>query len=126
MDNKLSAVLVLTVGLLLVPESTFPHHGAAKYDRQSLITVEGTVTEFKFGNPHIRIHFEVESDKGDVQKWTGECSGVNQLRRNGWSSRSLKPGDQITAIGNPAKDGSYRVRLTKVVLANGQELSTWR
>jgi hypothetical protein len=33
----------------------------------------------------------------------------------------FKPGDQITVSGNCAKNGSYTMRLSKVVLPNGKE-----
>ena len=46
------------------------------------------------------------------------------LARAGWKRDSLKPGNEITAIGNPAKDGKPIMHLDKIVFANGQELSS--
>jgi hypothetical protein len=44
------------------------------------------------------------------------------LANHGWSKDSLKPGDQVTIVGNPNKDGSPTMRFEKVILPSGQEL----
>ena len=80
------------------------------------------MTEFQFINPHVEITVEVKDDKGKVEKWIGEANSPNVLSRRGWSRDIIKPGDQITVIGNRGKNGSTTLRLQKVVLANGQEL----
>jgi hypothetical protein len=46
------------------------------------------------------------------------------LARAGWKKDTVKPGDEITLIGNPAKDGKPLMHLDKIVFANGQELAT--
>jgi hydrogenase maturation factor len=69
---------------------------------------------------------EVENDKGDVEKWAAELGTLGVLSRINWRRDSVKPGDQITIYGNPARDGRSLMRLMKVVLPNGQELSAGR
>jgi hypothetical protein len=100
----------------------FAHHGTAAYETAKLTTVKGTATEFKFINPHVEITVEVKDDKGKIDKWLGEANSPNVLSRHGWSKEIIKPGDQITVIGYRAKNGSYTLRLQKVVLSDGQEL----
>jgi hypothetical protein len=100
----------------------FAHHGTAAYETTKLTTVKGTATEFKFINPHVEITVEVKDDKGKIEKWLGEANSPNVLSRHGWSKEIIKPGDQITVIGYRAKNGSYTLRLQKVVLSDGQEL----
>ncbi len=96
-------------------------HGVRPCVRK-LTTVRGTVTEFQFINPHVEITVEVKDEKGKTEKWLGEANSPNVLSRHGWSKELIKPGDQITVIGYRAKNGSYTLRLQKVVLSNGQEL----
>jgi hypothetical protein len=121
--TKLMTVLALAVTLLVVSVPLQAHHGASMFDMKSSITVKGTVTSFEWTNPHAMIFADAKDDKGGVQKWTVETrGGPNVLTNAGWTKDSLKPGDQITLIGHPAKDGTYKMRLAKVVLANGQEL----
>jgi hypothetical protein len=122
MKNWLLLLLVVPFGLLLVSSPLSAHHGTSPYDSTKLITVKGIVTDFQFINPHVEIYVEVQDDKGKVEKWVGEANSPNVLTRHGWRRDIIRPGDQITVIGNRAKDGTYMLRLQKVVLADGREL----
>jgi hypothetical protein len=113
------AVLVFLVSLS-VPVSA--HHGASPYDSTKLSNLKGTVTSFQFINPHVVIAVEVKDSSGKVETWTGEANSPNVLSRHGWDRDIIKKGDQITVIGNPAKNGSKTLRLQKVILSTGQEL----
>lgn len=115
-----AVLLFLSVGL-----STSAHHGFVTwFDMSRSVTVKGTVTSFDWTNPHSYIYLDVKNEKGAVEKWTIELGAPAMLARAGWKRDALKPGDEITAIGNPAKDGKPTMHLDKVVFANGQELST--
>jgi hypothetical protein len=122
MNSWRSATLVVLVGLFVVSLPVLAHHGTAAYETAKLTTVKGTATDFKFINPHVEITVEVKDDKGKIEQWLGEANSPNVLSRHGWSKEIIKPGDQITVIGYRAKNGSYTLRLQKVVLSNGQEL----
>jgi len=73
-------------------------------------------------NPHTQITFTVTDDRGNIEKWVAEGPGPNRLANHGWSKDSLKPGDEITIVGNRNRDGSPTMRFEKVILPNGQEL----
>ena len=115
-----AVLLFLSAGL-----STSAHHGFVTwFDMSRSVTVKGTVTSFDWTNPHSYIYLDVKNEKGAVEKWTVELGAPAMLSRAGWRRDALKPGDEITAIGNPAKDGKPMMHLDKIVFANGQELST--
>jgi Family of unknown function (DUF6152) len=117
--RSFAAVLVL----LIVSLPEYAHHGASMFDMVRLVTVKGTVTSFEWINPHSMIYADVKDDKGNVQKWAIETrGGPNALTRAGWSKETLKPGDDVTFVGHPAKNGTNNMRLVKVVLADGKEL----
>lgn len=104
--------------------ATYGHHGiVAWFDMSGSITLKGTVTSFEWTNPHCYIYFDATDEKGANEKWTAEMGGVPMLGRAGWRRETVKPGDQITLIGKPAKDGKRSIQLDKAVLANGQELA---
>jgi len=106
MNSKRFSVLVLAVGLLSVVPM-FAHHAQTLYDRESSVTVEGTVTKMEWTNPHIFLFFDVKDEKGNIENWGTEFSSPVTLRRNyGWSKDTFKPGDRITVTGNPRKDGT--------------------
>lgn len=127
MSNRLMTFTTTTAVLLLLSlgGSAYAHHGFVSwFDMSKSTTVKGTVTSFDWTNPHSYIYFDVKDDKGAVEKWTAELGALAMLSRAGWRKDTLKPGDEITATGNRAKDGKPIMHLDKIVLANGQELSS--
>jgi len=126
MNVKVATRFVLAAVVLLVSGLAFAHHGAAGYESNKVTTLKGTVTEFRFQNPHAQIFLDVKDSTGKVQNWILEAVGIATLSRSGWSKSIMKPGDEITVTGNPAKNGSPSMRLTKVVLASGKELGLER
>ncbi len=120
MNNRLSGLVLLVVALF-ISAPLFAHHGTSPYDSTKLTTVKGTVTDFEFINPHVEIYLEVKNDKDKIEKWVGEANSPNILSRHGWSRDLIHPGDQITLIGNRSKNGTFMLRLQKVVLADGRE-----
>jgi len=126
MRNRLVVFPVTAVLLLLsIGGSTYAHHGFVSwFDVTRSTTVKGTVTSFDWTNPHAYIYFDVKDEKGNIEKWTAELGAIGMLTRAGWRRDTLKPGDEITAVGNRAKDGKPVMHLDKIVFANGQELSS--
>lgn len=124
MMNKLAVLLSITFAALLVSAPILAHHGETNYDTEKFVTVKATVTNFEFINPHTQIYLDAKNEKGEIEKWTCEARSPAMLVRNGvWNKNTLKPGDVITAIGFRAKNGSNILRLKKIVLADGTELS---
>jgi hypothetical protein len=123
MRVKPLALVVLAAATLPVSIPAFAHHGAASYDSKKLTTLKGTVTEFRYINPHSELFLNVVDASGKSQKWIAELVSVASLSRYGWTKNTLKPGDQISITGNAAKNGSYTMRLSKLTLPNGKVLS---
>ena len=105
MRKKLILSLISTGVLFVLSGPAFAHHGSAAYDMSKSVTVAGTITDFQFVNPHVLIAMDVKDPSGKVEKWQGELTSPNHLARAGWTKSTLKPGDQITLIGGPAKSG---------------------
>jgi len=123
MRNKFILPLLAVGILFFVSGPVFAHHGAAAYETAKSITVSGTVTDFQFVNPHVLISLDAKDPStGKMGKWQGELTSPNHLARAGWTKSTLKPGDQVTIIGGPAKSGSTTMWIRKV-LKDGQEVS---
>src|ERR1700688_3256278 len=121
MKAKLFAV-VAALALLIVVAPVFAHHGTAAYDTGNALTFKGTVTDFRFINPHCQIYFDVKNDKGEVEHWQGELTAPNKLARAGWTKHSLNPGDQITVTGAMGKNNAHALTIRKLVGPDGQSM----
>jgi hypothetical protein len=126
MKTKLISLFFPVVAFLLLAIPTFAHHGASVYESQKVTTLKGTVTGFRFMNPHTELSFDVKSADGKVEKWTAEAASLVTMSRMGWTRDMFKPGDAITVSGNRAKNGSFTMRLSKVVTASGKEYNVQR
>ena len=112
----------IAAAFLLLSAPLLAHHGAAAYDTTKMVTVKGTVTDFQFVNPHTELFFSVQNGRGEPEIWQGELTAPNRLSRIGWSSRTLKPGDSITVIGNRAKSGAHLLLVRKIIGPKGASL----
>lgn len=104
---------ILTFALLLLSAPAFAHHGASAYEPK-LTTLKGTITDYQFMNPHTELAFDVKDSSGKVSNWTAEAASALTMSRLGWNKSMFKAGDQITVVGNSAKNGSHTMRLRKV------------
>lgn len=98
------------------------HHSSALYDREKPVTLKGVVKDMQWMNPHSWIEVLAATDGGKPTGWTIEMEGPNVMQREGWSRRSLLPGDRITAKVMPLKDGRPGARLIEVTKADGTVL----
>ena len=113
---------LLTIAALLTTSSVLAHHSNAAFDGDKVIVLKGTVTQWKWTNPHVWILLSVDDGKGGKVDWAIEGRTPGQLLRAGWSRSILKAGDVITVDFSPAKDGTKTGLLTRVRLADGTVL----
>ncbi|HEX4643461.1 MAG TPA: DUF6152 family protein [Candidatus Acidoferrales bacterium] len=122
MRSRLLWMSGVFVAFLATSAPAFAHHAWHGYDMANVTTIKGTVTQFDWSNPHVWISFEAQDDKGTVEKWTAGGPSPSRMANTGWDKDTLKPGDQISAVGHRIEDGTFSMRLVKVVLADGREL----
>ncbi len=114
--------------LLLLSLSALAHHGNSAYDETVRVPIKGTVTEFIWTNPHSQIYLDVKDKSGKTVNWGVETNSPAILGRAGWTKTSIKPGDEVTIILCPAKNGAPVAYIgtgdpgTKVIFADGREL----
>ena len=107
------------IAVLLVATSALAHHSNSAFDGDKVMVLTGTVTEWKWTNPHVWIILSV--DDATAARCSGRLRACTpgQLVRTGWSRTILKAGDTITVDFSPAKDGSRTGLLTRVRRADG-------
>jgi len=116
--------LIMAAALVAAPVAA--HHGAGVFEPEKKVTIEGTVTEFQFVNPHVLVYIDVKGEGGKEVKWGGELTSPNRLARDAravkWHKDILKPGDAITMTGHPARNGAPMMDILKIVDAQGTVL----
>jgi hypothetical protein len=110
-------------GWLLMAGAPSAHHSTAMYDSQNPVTVTGTVKRFEWTNPHAFVYIEVKDEKtGAVVEWECEMMSLNHLRAYGWTSRTVKAGEVISATGAPARSGAPSMIANRLKLPDGREI----
>ena len=107
---------------LAAPSVVRAHHSTAMFEPENRVTLTGTVKDFQWTNPHAWIQVAVAGADGKSADWSFECGSPNTLSRQGWKPSTLKPGDAITVVANPMKDGTSAGLMYTVELADGRTL----
>jgi hypothetical protein len=116
-------ILLATLGSGWLP--AIAHHGTiVSYDMTKLVTLKGSVKEWRFANPHAQLYFVVIDEIGQTVEWGGELNSPALLRRDGWTKDIFQPGDEVSLSVHPSKAGTHFgvVDRSKPVTVNGKEL----
>jgi hypothetical protein len=113
--------LAIAALLAIGSQSAAAHHSFAAFDRERNVILTGTVKEFQWTNPHAWIEITVP-DGEKAEEWSIEAGSPNMMARQGWKSRTLKPGDKIALVMHPMLSGAPVGSLVSVTLADGTVL----
>ena len=87
--------------------AAWAHHSFAMFDMSKNLTLEGTVKDFQWTNPHVWIDLVVtDPASGQPVVWAVECNSTAVLGRSGWKRDSIKAGDKISLTIHPLKQGT--------------------
>jgi hypothetical protein len=101
--------LVVIVGLL--PCAAVAHHSPAAFDISREVKLEGVVTKYAFGNPHIYLTIEMTAADGGVVSQEIEAGPISTIQPLGLQRDSLAIGDRVTVRANPSRRGPGRTVL---------------
>ena len=122
MARRMRGVTALLLGVVAaVP--TAAHHSFAMFDQTRKVVLKGTVVTFQWTNPHAFLELDVPGAGGTSLRWSVELNSPNNLKRQGWSRTSVKPGDKVAVTINPVRNGKPGGLFNSVVLADGKTLS---
>ena len=114
--NRKCLALLATAAVLLGPSVQAHHSFAATYFVDQEISIDGTLTQFMFRNPHSFVKVMVKDKQGQEQIWSIEWGGGAQLTQEHVTRDTLKTGDHVVVTGNPGRDPTeHRIRLHKIV-----------
>ncbi len=97
-------ITILAVGAV-VSAPVWGHHSDAAVDIDSVVAIEGTVTEYSWRNPHIYFTVETGGEGDEPVEWTVQMAGSITVSRMGWTPATLSVGDRVSVGVHPARDG---------------------
>jgi hypothetical protein len=98
--------LVVGASVMAASGAAWGHHSFAMFDQEHPTELQGTVQEFKFTSPHTFVLLEVKGSDGSSTVWNLEGASPSALVREGWSSKTLKPGDELKMTIDPLRSGA--------------------
>jgi len=119
---KRTLALLVLCALLIAVAPLSAHHSTAMYSGTK--TVTGKVVKFEWTNPHAHIYIETKDEKGATVVWDVEMMSLNHLRSYGWTAKTVKSGDTISATGIIARNGDPAMIANRMKLADGREISS--
>jgi hypothetical protein len=118
--SKKMLALAGFAAVALAAAPAFAHHSFAMFDSAKNVTLEGTIKEFQWTNPHSWVQIVVKDASGKDVEWSIEGGSPNGLARQGWKRTSLKPGDKAVLVMHPLKDGTAGGSLVTVSVGGVQ------
>jgi len=98
------------------------HHSFAMFDSHKNLTVQGIVKDFEWSNPHVHLRIIVSDKAGALSEWELEMGPPAKQAPMGWKADSLRPGDKVSVMFHPYKDGSPGGQAVAAILPNGKML----
>jgi uncharacterized protein DUF6152 len=105
MRRAFAVALISAAVTVVAAVPVVAHHSGAMFDEKKTITIEGTVKEFQYTNPHSWLLVDVKNKDGSVTTWGFEAEGPTTLMRAGIRPSEFPAGTKITITGRPMKDG---------------------
>jgi hypothetical protein len=92
------------------------HHSPAAYDMQALRTVEGTIAEYEWGNPHVYLSVR---ESGTDRLWVVEAFPSTAMKQYGWAADTFQRGDGVVVGGSPGRNPERAVLFLKSIRRAG-------
>ena len=115
--------LIVVIAAFCCGSVAYAHHSFALFDRSKLMTLSGTVREWKWANPHTWLTVVVRKADGTDEEWALVGSSPNMMIRWGWNAADIKVGDKVMIDIHPARDGKTIGELHTVFLPGGKVLA---
>src|ERR1700735_4152916 len=116
---KIKALSLAFIAVAMSAMPAFAHHSFAMFDAEKKMTLDGTVKEFQWTNPHSWILMTVSNAQGQPEQWAIEMGGPSGLARQGWVPKTLTPGMKVKTVIHPLRDGTAGGQFMAITLPDG-------
>jgi hypothetical protein len=124
-DRRVSVKTLSRLGILaaLLALPALAHHGVAPhYDDTRQVTIDGTVSEFQFINPHSFVYLRVIGSDGKEAIWHCEMASRSVLARNGLTDQTFATGKHVRVTGSQARHNPTGCALREALFDDGSVL----
>ncbi len=117
-----STLFILTVCVFFFNVTpVMSHHGRANFSFDDTVTVAGTVTYFRWRNPHVYMEVQATKENNEIETWLVETGSVITLKKMGWEEDLIETGDNVVVVGNPNRDPKKNhILLDHVIREDGE------
>ena len=113
------------VALALAAAAALPaaaHHSFAMFDATKTMTLEGSVRQFQWTNPHSWLYLTVADASGKSEDWPIEMGAPSGMARQGWLPKTLTAGMKVKVQVHPLKDGKPGGQFVQITLPDGKQM----
>jgi hypothetical protein len=111
--NRIAIVALACAMSLSLALPALAHHSAAAFDTQQEVKTSGTVTTYRFANPHVYITLQAKKADGSTVVLEVEAGAASVLNGLGFTRNAIAVGDVVTIVGNPARTNPEKLMLGK-------------
>jgi hypothetical protein len=119
---NLKAISLAAVAVSAFAAPAFAHHSFAMFDATKTVTLQGTVKEFEWTNPHSWLRLYVNDASGKPVLWALELSSPARLTTMGMHADSVHAGDKVSVTFHPMKDGTRGGQFMEATLPGGKSV----
>jgi uncharacterized protein DUF6152 len=121
---KLAGAIAAVCGVAAGISSVAAHHSTTMFDHSKTLTINGTVVELRWVNPHVSLSVNgIVKDGEEPAVWVMEMTSPgNLVRAGGWRRDAVKPGEKVEVVFSPLRDAEKRGGALKklTVVATGE------
>jgi len=115
--------------LVFLAAPVLSHHSTAMFIRNNPITIEGTLTEVAWANPHSLFFVDakpMDQPNAAVRNWSVESPSSRQLTAMGWERDTIKVGSKVKVKGFWRKDQRPQILFIEITDENGHHFTMQR
>lgn len=105
MNRLYGSMCVALAAGVLAATGVRAHHSFTQFDREAETVKTGEVVRWAFNNPHSWLYLNVENEDGTESLWSFEGSAPVGLIGRGITGSTFEPGDTVTFMFCPLRDG---------------------
>ena len=125
LHQPFAIAILVSVAVFVMPAGTISaHHSVAQYS-DKLTTMDATIVEYRWINPHVTVVWDSKDESGKVVRWRGELASVQTVMGSGLTKNSLKPGDAIRLSVYPSKLGTPESVIQYIERPDGTVVLGW-